>query len=202
MHELCNDLRPQWKAGVALPSEKLVFEAFRLTPFKRVKVVILGQDPYYRSGKAMGVAFSVPAGHRPHPLSLRNIMHAVQTDTGIAPAMSGDLTRWAEKEDVLLLNRTLTVREGSGGSHRGMGWAQFTREAIKLLNQRDERPVVFLLWGADAKAAAGLVTAPQHRVLCADHPAAPGDGFFESHPFSDTNEFLNNAGLPRIDWNY
>jgi uracil-DNA glycosylase len=198
MHELCRFLRSK-RAGIVCPSEKDLFEAFRLTPFEKVKVVILGQDPYPNRRQAMGLAFSIPPALRPHPLSLRNIYHELQTDLDIAPARRGDLTRWAEAEGVLLLNCTLTVRAGKAKSHRGKGWTRLTNEAIKLLNERRE-PVVFLLWGAEAKKKARLVKASRHKILCADHPAAPGGDFFGRSHFSKTNAFLKKNRLGEIDW--
>lgn len=198
MHALCRFLRSK-RAGIVCPSEKDLFEAFRLTPFEKVKVVILGQDPYPNRRQAMGLAFSIPPGLRPHPLSLRNIYHELQTDLDIEPARSGDLTRWAEEESVLLLNCTLTVRAGKAKSHRGEGWMSFTNEAIRLLNER-RQPVVFLLWGEEAKKKARLVMASRHKILCADHPAAPGGDFFGRSHFSKTNAFLKKKRLGEIDW--
>lgn len=189
------------RGGAAVyPAHCDVFRAFRLTPFDRVRVVILGQDPYYLSGHATGLAFSVPASLHRHPSSLRNITRAVQADTGIAPPQSGDLTRWAKDDGVLLLNRTLTVRAGAAGSHRGHGWAWFTRKAIQLLNGRAE-PIVFLLWGAEAQKVARVIGDP-HQVICAPHPASRRGEFRKYHPFADTNKFFARKGLEPISWRY
>jgi uracil-DNA glycosylase len=202
MQELCRYVEGERATEVVYPDPDDVFRAFQYTPFKRVRVVIVGQDPYAGHGQAMGLAFSYE-GSRPHPLSLRNIMHAVQTDTSglIAPAMSGDLTRWAEEENILLLNRTLTVRKDERGSHRGKGWETFTQKVIEFLNGRTQ-PIVFLLWGRDARTAKRFITGTQHHVLEAAHPADRKDRFFNYHPFLETNVLLQKRRLAAIDWSY
>lgn len=179
------------------PDLEDVFAAFRLTPQPAVRVVIVGQDPYPDPSLAIGLAFSVREGVRPHPASLRNIFHELQTDLGVSPPMSGDLTCWA-RQDVLLLNRTLTVRKSERGSHRGHGWAGFTRAAIDVLAVATDRSIVFLLWGGDAKRLARRVktNGPHHHVFCASHPVAPG-GFFGQRHFLSTDAIL---GAGTIDW--
>ena len=201
MDELCSFLGAERKTGAVYPGKATVFRAFRETPLNRVKVVILGQDPYPNPGQATGLAFSVPSSLRPHPLSLRNIFHELQSDLGVSPPMSGDLTRWAH-EGVLLLNQALTVRSREPNSHREGGWwTTFTRATIKLINAQCE-PVVFLLWGAKARSMAALVTKPHHVILGA-HPADRRDAanqFFGHKFFSRTNAFLVKHDRDTIAW--
>lgn len=173
--------------------------AFAETTFSSVKAVILGQDPYHGPGQANGLAFSVNPGVKIPP-SLRNIFKELQSDCGISPPESGDLTAWA-KNGVLLLNAVLTVREASPGSHRKLGWEQFTDAVLDALNQKEE-PVVFLLWGNDARRKAERLTNPRHLVLEAAHPSplSASRGFFGCRHFSKTAQFLAKAGIP-LDWN-
>jgi len=204
MQRLCRFLRAERRDWATYPSEEAdVFRAFSLTPFKSVKVVILGQDPYRDAARAMGLAFSVPDPKevRPYPSSLRNIYTAIESDLGIKSATDGNLTPWAEVEGVLLLNTVLT--RGKAGSHAGRGWECFTDKAIELLN-RKRKGLVFLLWGKEAKTKAKLVeTSRGHKILCADHPAAPGGDFLKrprgrGH-FSETNRVLAAQGS-KIHW--
>ncbi len=181
------------------PPKELVFEAFRLTPPDRVRVVILGQDPYIREGQAHGVALSVPPGVALPP-SLKNIFKELTSDCGHPAPSSGDLTKWA-RQGVLLLNTVLTVEAGKSGSHANLGWERFTDAVIRYLNSRPE-PVAFLLWGKPAQRKQKLITNPWHGVFVAPHPSplSAHTGFFGSRPFSSANAFLVARGYDPIDW--
>lgn len=181
------------------PPEDHVFRAFRTTPLDATKVVILGQDPYHGAGQANGLAFSVEAGVAAPP-SLRNILRELHDDTGLPLPGHGDLRAWAG-QGVLLLNTTLTVREGQAASHRGHGWETFTDAVIALLNDRDER-TVFVLWGAHARAKRVLLSNPAHAVIESAHPSplSARKGFFGSRPFTRTNNLLVEAGREPVDW--
>ncbi|MBQ3195594.1 MAG: uracil-DNA glycosylase [Clostridia bacterium] len=173
-----------------------IFAALKATDYNDVKVVILGQDPYHGFGQAHGLCFSVCKGVVPPP-SLVNIYKELQADLGITPPSHGCLTDWA-RNGVLLLNAVLTVREGQAGSHRGMGWEQFTDKVIELLNKR-EKPMVFMLWGNYAKAKASLIDGSRHKILTAAHPSplSAWNGFFGCRHFSAANAFL---GADAVDW--
>ena len=176
-----------------------IFNAFALTPLKKVKVVILGQDPYHGDGQAHGLCFSV----RPDveiPPSLVNIYKELQTDCGCYIPNNGYLTKWAD-QGVLLLNTVLTVRAHQANSHRGIGWEEFTDAAIRILNEQD-RPMVFILWGRPAQMKRAMLNNPRHLILEAPHPSplSAYRGFFGSRPFSRTNKFLKENGLEPIDW--
>jgi len=174
-----------------------LFAAFRLCSPEQARVLILGQDPYHRPGLAHGLSFSVPAGV-PLPGSLRNVFKELRDDLGVTRT-TGDLTGWA-KQGVLLLNTVLTVRAGQPGSHARRGWEHVSDAAIQVLNDRPTR-VVFLLWGAQARQKAALVTAPHHVVIEAGHPSpANPRGFLGTRPFSACNDALRAAGLAPIDW--
>ena len=177
-----------------------IFNAMKLTAYNDVKCVIIGQDPYHGEGQAHGLSFSVRQGIAPPP-SLVNIFKEIKNDVGIDNSgKHGDLTKWAEN-GVLLLNSVLTVRANQPRSHRGMGWEQFTTEIITLLNKR-EKPMVFLLWGNDAKQKMSYITNPNHLVLTSAHPSplSAYNGFFGCRHFSKANEFLRKNGLEEIDW--
>lgn len=176
-----------------------IFNALRATPYASVKAVILGQDPYHGAGQAHGMCFSVKKGVQPPP-SLVNIFKELNADLGVPIPNHGQLTDWA-KNGVLLLNTALTVREGQANSHRGMGWEIFTDRVIELLNER-QQPIVFLLWGGNARAKKRLITSPQHLVLECAHPSplSAYNGFFGCRHFSKTNEFLKANGISPIDW--
>ena len=176
-----------------------IFNALRATPYASVKAVILGQDPYHGAGQAHGMCFSVKKGVQPPP-SLVNIFKELNADLGVPIPKHGQLTDWA-KNGVLLLNTALTVREGQANSHRGMGWEIFTDRVIELLNER-QQPIVFLLWGGNARAKKRLITSPQHLVLECAHPSplSAYNGFFGCRHFSKTNEFLKANGISPIDW--
>ncbi len=180
------------------PAGSQIFEAFNLTPYDKVKVAILGQDPYHGAGQAHGLSFSVPDGVRPPP-SLVNIFKELKTDIGMEIPKTGNLTPWA-KQGVLLLNATLTVREGQAGSHQNKGWELFTDAVIKKLSD-EKTGLIFLLWGNYAKQKGALIDAAKHHVLNSPHPSplARG-GFFGNKHFSKTNEILEKEGKKPIDW--
>mgnify|MGYP000216623096 CR=1 FL=1 len=196
---LTDFVRQEYATRRIYPRGSNIFRAFDKCPFDRLKVVIIGQDPYHGPGQANGLCFSVADGI-PFPPSLQNIFKEVSDYTGTPIPASGNLDRWAE-QGVLLLNTVLTVRAGQANSHKGKGWEQFTDDVIRLLDQREE-PVVFLLWGNNAKAKKALIQHPQHLVLTAAHPSplSAYHGFFGCKHFSKANAFLREHGLPEIDW--
>jgi uracil-DNA glycosylase len=181
------------------PKGSEYFRALDLTPLDKVRVVILGQDPYHGLGQAHGLCFSVQPGVRPPP-SLDNIYKELADDLGIARPQHGFLEHWAN-QGVLLLNSVLTVEMGRAAAHQGKGWEQFTDAVIRLVNARTD-PVVFMLWGAYAQRKAGFVDASRHLVLKAPHPSplSAHNGFFGCRHFSQANAFLISKGLPPIDW--
>lgn len=186
------------RLGRVYPPNSLIFNAFNLTPFDKVKVVILGQDPYHGAGQAMGLSFSVPNGVRVPP-SLVNIYKEIYDDLGISEPNSGDLTYWA-KQGVLLLNATLTVGAGQANSHANFGWQKFTDAAIRAVSDKKEN-VVFMLWGNPAKAKMPLIDTNKHLVLTAAHPSPLARGaFFGSRHFSKCNDYLVSKGMSVIDW--
>ena len=176
-----------------------IFNAFKYTPYSEVKAVILGQDPYHGEGQAHGLCFSVKDGVEPPP-SLVNIYKELKSDLGIEPPRSGCLTKWA-KQGVLLLNTTLTVRAGAANSHSKCGWQEFTDEVIRILAKR-EKPMVFLLWGANARAKKSLIGGSTHLILECAHPSplSAFNGFFGCKHFSKTNDFLIKNGETPINW--
>lgn len=183
---------------IVFPPSNLIFNAFNLTPFDKLKVVILGQDPYHGENQAMGLSFSVPKGVRVPP-SLVNIYKEIQTDLGIKEPNSGDLTPWA-KQGVLLLNATLSVNKNEPNSHSSFGWQTFTDNVIKNISDKKDG-IVFLLWGNYAKSKAKLINHTKHKVLEAAHPSPLARGaFFGSRHFSKTNEALIKFGKSPIDW--
>ena len=181
------------------PSMYDLFNAFKKTPYKSVKAVILGQDPYHEPGQAHGLCFSVKQGVKLPP-SLVNIYKEFKTDLGITQPNNGDLTKWAE-EGILLLNTTLSVRRGQANSHKDCGWTWFTDEVIKKLSARQE-PMVFILWGANARSKKALIDKSKHLIIESSHPSplSAYNGFFGSKPFSKTNDFLKAHGVKEIDW--
>lgn len=184
---------------IIYPPGSLIFNAFNKTPFNKLKVVLLGQDPYHGKGQAMGLSFSVPKGVRPPP-SLINIFKELHDDVGVPVATTGDLTSWAE-QGVLLLNAALTVRAGEPNSHAKTGWHQFTDAVIKKVSDEKEG-VVFLLWGAFAHQKQELIDQNKHHVLKAAHPSpySADKGFFGCRHFSKTNEFLIQQKQEPINW--
>lgn len=181
------------------PPGGLIFNAFNLTPFDSVKVVIIGQDPYHEPGQAHGLSFSVPQGTK-FPPSLLNIFQELQTDLGIPKPVSGNLEAWA-RQGVLLLNATLTVRAHQAGSHQRHGWETFTDAAIRRLSEK-KSGIVFLLWGSYAQAKIPLIDTSKHFVLTAPHPSplSAYRGFFGCRHFSQTNQLLMQSGQTPIDW--
>ncbi len=182
-----------------LPRSGEWFRALDLTPLDKVRVVILGQDPYHGQGQAHGLCFSVQPGVRPPP-SLLNIYKELESDLGIAPRQHGFLECWAS-QGVLLLNSVLTVEMGLAASHRDRGWERFTDRIIQEVNAKRE-PVVFMLWGSYAQKKAGLVDSSRHLILKAPHPSplSAHSGFLGCKHFSTANAFLESRGLPAIDW--
>ncbi|WP_276737975.1 uracil-DNA glycosylase [Prevotella pallens] len=198
--KLTEDVRNEYKNGLCFPPAKLVFNAFNLCPFNKVKVVILGQDPYHELGQAMGLSFSVPDGVMLPP-SLQNIYKEIHSDLGKPIPTSGDLTRWA-KQGVLLLNATLTVRAHEANSHQALGWQNFTDAAIAALSNHREH-VVFMLWGGFARSKKRLIAANRHFIIESVHPSplsANRGGWFGQHQFSRCNAYLKQQGLGEIDW--
>ena len=194
--ELVEKLNSEYENEVCYPSKELIFNAFNLCPFDKVRVVILGQDPYY-NGQAMGLSFSVPEGIK-LPLSLRNIYKEIEDDLRNSMPESGDLTRWAE-QGVLLLNTTLTVRDAKPNSHKRLKWQNFTDAAIKALNKNREN-IVFMLWGNDAKKKKRLIDTERHHIIESYHPAARQRYKFKKHQFTCCNAYLKQQGLDEIDW--
>lgn len=191
-------LKKEYFSQTVYPPMNDIFNALKLTPYEKVKVVILGQDPYHEKGQAEGLCFSVPKGVKTPP-SLVNIFKEIKDDLNICNT-SPELSCWA-KQGVLLLNTSLTVREGQANSHSGKGWEILTDAIIKKLNDR-EQPIVFLLWGANARSKAAFITNKNHLVLSAAHPSplSAYNGFFGCKHFSKTNEFLVKNGIDPIDW--
>lgn len=202
MVRLMTRLRNERSRYEVYPSSENVFRAFRETPFDKVKVCVIGQDPYHTPGMAHGLAFSVPESAMTVPPSLQNIFRELEDDLGFdgTVAHSPDLTRWA-RQGVLLLNTVLTVRKGEADSHRGFGWETFTKKAIEALGQ-SMRPRVFLLWGNHAKEYDYLIDPFMHHILRAAHPSplSAHRGFFGCRHFSRTNELLEGEGFEGIDW--
>ncbi|MBR5439729.1 MAG: uracil-DNA glycosylase [Clostridia bacterium] len=191
-------LKSEYQNYTIYPNMYDIFNCFKLTPYSKVKVVILGQDPYHEVGQAQGVCFSVPNGIKLPP-SLQNIFKELKSDLGYTAPNCGDLTKWA-KEGVLLLNTVLTVREGQANSHKNCGWMTFTDEVIKLISNKKE-PVVFILWGGNARSKKQLI-AKHHHIIESAHPSplSAYNGFFGSKPFSKANEYLIKENLAPIDW--
>ena len=181
------------------PPMQEIFNAFKLTPYSDVKAVILGQDPYHEPNEAHGLCFSVRQGVKMPP-SLANIYKELKTDLGVDNGTKTDLTAWA-KQGVLLLNTTLTVRRGQANSHKNCGWTEFTDEVIKLLNKR-EKPIVFILWGQNARSKKAFIDTEKHFVLESAHPSplSAFNGFFGCKHFSKTNDFLIKTNQTPINW--
>ncbi len=196
---LKNFLIEEYKKYKVYPPKEMIFNAFKITPVKRVKVVILGQDCYHGEGQAMGLAFSVPNNIKIPP-SLKNIYKELSDDIGKDIPKTGDLTEWAE-QGVLLLNTCLTVREHCPNSHSGKGWEILTDNVIKLLNE-DDKPKVFILWGRNARNKKNLITNKNHLILESAHPSplSAYNGFFGCKHFSKTNEFLKQNNIEPIKW--
>lgn len=196
--ELRAFLAAEYRSRTVYPPMNDIFNAFKLCPYENVKVVILGQDPYHGAGQAHGLAFSVQKGVDVPP-SLKNIYKELADDVGFVPPSHGYLAKW-EQEGVFLMNATLTVRQGQPLSHRGQGWETFTDHVISILSAR-EKPMVFLLWGANARSKASLIDTSRHLVLQAPHPSplSAFAGFFGCKHFSKANAFLAKIG-EKVDW--
>ena len=196
---LYKTVKEEYQTRQVFPDAGDIFSAFELTPFHKVKVVILGQDPYHNVGQAHGLCFSVKPGVEIPP-SLVNIYQELHDDLGCYIPDNGCLTKWA-KQGVLLLNTVLTVRAHAANSHRGIGWEEFTDAAIKALDGLD-KPMVFILWGRPAQNKKAMLHNPRHLILEAPHPSplSAYRGFFGSRPFSKANEFLRAHGEEPIDW--
>jgi len=189
----------EYSAKIIYPNMHDIFNALHYTNYKDVKVVILGQDPYHGPNQAHGLSFSVKPGV-PAPPSLMNIYKELNSDLGCYIPNNGYLKKWCD-EGVMLLNTALTVREGQANSHHNMGWEHFTDKIISLLNLRED-PIVFILWGSNAQSKQNLITNPRHYIIKSVHPSplSAHRGFFESKPFSKTNNFLILIGKKPIDW--
>lgn len=197
--QLTDFVRAEYAAGVCYPPGGLIFNAFNTTPIDRVRVVILGQDPYHGPGQAHGLCFSVQDGV-PFPPSLKNIFQEVHDETGAPIPATGNLTRWAE-QGVFLLNTCLSVRQHQAFSHSGKGWEQFTDAVIRTISERCNN-VVFILWGAPAGRKASLIDASRHLILRSAHPSplSAYRGFFGCGHFTAANQYLQQHGLSPIIW--
>ena len=194
-----NIINNEYKTKTIFPPKEYIFNALKLTPYSKVKAVIVGQDPYHGVGEAHGLSFSVPKNIKIPP-SLQNIFKELYSDLGILCKDNGDLTKWAQ-EGVLLLNAVLTVEKDKAASHKNLGWELFTDYIIKLINEKED-PVVFILWGNFAKEKKKYITNSRHLVITSPHPSpfSATSGFFGSKPFSRTNSFLQKNHIEPIDW--
>lgn len=197
--KLRTSLASEYKTHTVYPNMYDIFNALKYTSYSDVKAVIIGQDPYHGPGQAHGLCFSVKRGVEPPP-SLKNIFKEINDELGIPIPNHGELTSWA-RQGVLMLNAVLTVRAGQPNSHKNIGWEQFTDRVIELLNERSE-PIVFLLWGGNARRKAQLVTNPIHKILTCAHPSplSAYNGFFGCGHFIKCNEFLKSVGKEPINW--
>ena len=189
----------EYKTKTIYPKRENIFNALKFTPYYKVKVVIVGQDPYHGENQAHGLSFSVMEGIKLPP-SLKNIFKELENDLGIKPSLSGDLTRWCH-EGVLLLNTSLTVVKGEPNSHKDIGWHNLTNYIIKVLNLKED-PVVFILWGRYAQTKKDLITNRNHLIIESSHPSpfSAYQSFFGSKPFSKTNDFLIKNKKEPINW--
>lgn len=196
---LFNFVKSEYSSHVIYPPSNDIFNALKYTPIDKVKVVLLGQDPYHEPGQAHGMSFSVKPGIKTPP-SLQNMYKELKDEYGYEIPNNGYLMKWAQ-QGVLLLNTVLTVRQGAANSHKGKGWENFTDAIIKAVNEQD-RPIVYFLWGGNARAKKTLITNPKHLVLETVHPSplSAYNGFFGCGHFRKANEFLEANGLETIDW--
>lgn len=192
-------LKQEYSTRRIFPPMEDIFNALRYTSYEDMKIIILGQDPYHELGQAHGLSFSVRKGVKIPP-SLQNIYKELHSDIGMPYPNHGDLSSWA-KQGVLLLNATLTVREGQAASHKGYGWETLTDAIIQKANAR-KKPLVFILWGGNARAKRIYITEPQHLILQSAHPSplSAYNGFFGSRPFSAANRFLEENGIAPVAW--
>lgn len=197
--KLLQFLNNEYQTEIIYPEKNDIFNALNFTSYKHVKVVILGQDPYHGANQAHGLSFSVKLGIKPPP-SLVNIYKELHTDLGCYIPNNGCLEKWAN-QGVLLLNTVLTVRASEANSHKNKGWEHFTDNIISLLNDKDD-PIVFILWGNNAQSKESLITNKKHHIIKSVHPSplSASRGFFNSKPFSNTNNFLISIGKSPIDW--
>lgn len=197
--QLVEFVKSEYQTQTIYPPGNRIFSAFDFTPFDEVKVVIIGQDPYHGPNQANGLSFSVADGVR-HPPSLQNIFKELHADLGIPIPQSGNLERWA-KQGVLMLNATLTVRGSQAGSHQNKGWELFTDAVIKKLSDEREN-LIFILWGAYAQKKGSVIDTAKHHIIKSAHPSpfSAYNGFFDSKPFSKTNEFLTQKKKEIINW--
>ena len=197
--KLYETVKNEYRTCTVYPPKKDVFNAFSYTPLEEVTVLIVGQDPYHEPGQANGLCFSVHPGV-PIPPSLKNIYAEMQADLGCPPPRDGDLTHWA-RQGVMLLNTVLTVRAHQANSHKGIGWEEFTDAAIRVLAAED-RPLVFILWGGQARRKKSMITNPKHLVIESAHPSplSAYNGFFGSRPFSRCNNYLISQGISPVEW--
>ncbi|MCY7736540.1 uracil-DNA glycosylase [Bacillus safensis] len=197
--ELREWMKEEYRTQTVFPKPDDVYRALHLTSYEKVKVVILGQDPYHGPGQAHGLSFSVQPGVK-HPPSLRNIFQELKDDLGCPVPNHGSLVSWAE-QGVLLLNTVLTVRKGEANSHKGKGWERVTDRVIDVLNERDQ-PVVFVLWGRHAQNKKERIDQNKHYIIESPHPSpfSARNGFFGSRPFSKVNTYLKQMGLEEINW--
>ncbi len=198
-HKFMNKVKEEYKNYTCYPAYENIFNALKSTPYSKVKIVILGQDPYHGEGEAHGLSFSVQEGIKLPP-SLQNIYKELYDDLGIKNGPSGDLTPWT-KEGVLLLNSVLTVRKDMPASHKDLGWQLLTDHIIKLINLKKE-PVVFILWGNFARSKKVFITNPKHLVIESTHPSpfSARNGFFGSKPFSKANNFLKKNNIKEVNF--
>ena len=193
-------VKDEYSKTVIYPPADDIFNAFHFTPLSKVKVLILGQDPYHNENQAHGLSFSVPESQRDIPPSLQNIYKELQSDCGCYIPDNGYLRKWAD-QGVLLLNTVLTVRAHQANSHQGRGWEQFTDAVIQAVNAQD-RPIVYMLWGSPAQKKIPMLNNQKHLILKAPHPSplSAYRGFFGCHHFSLANKFLSDNGIEPIDW--
>ena len=198
--ELYTFVREEYSKTVIYPPSDEIFNAFHFTPLSKVKVLLLGQDPYHGENQAHGLSFSVPQSQREIPPSLQNIYKELSDDIGCYIPNNGYLKKWAD-QGVLLLNTVLTVRAHNANSHKGHGWEQLTDAVIQAVNAQD-RPIVYMLWGKPAQTKISMLNNPKHLVLKAPHPSplSAYRGFFSCKHFSQANEFLESNGVAPIDW--
>lgn len=192
-------IKQEYSTKTVYPPGPFIFKAFNECPFDKLKVVILGQDPYHTPGVANGLSFSANPDKKVPP-SLQNIYKELNADLGVPISTNPDLTKWAE-QGVLLLNATLTVVKGQAGSHQGKGWEEFTNKVIEIISNKKEN-LVFILWGAYAQKKEVLIDSTKHFVIKSPHPSpfSAHNGFFGSKPFSKTNRYLSDKGLTPINW--
>ena len=198
-NKFLNIINNLYNTKTIYPEKKNIFNALKLTPYDKVKVVIVGQDPYHGEGEAHGISFSVQDDVKLPPI-LQNIYKELKDDLGIDRGINGNLTDWS-KEGVLLLNSVLTVEKDKPASHRKIGWELFTDYIIKVINEKND-PVVFILWGNFAKEKSKYITNKKHLIISSTHPSpfSARNGFFGSKPFSKTNNFLTKNNISKINW--